>query len=35
MSTENLDLIRRGYDACGRGDIIQFPRLLGRTEHEH
>ena len=31
MSTENLDLIRRGYEAFGRGDIITFPDRLRLT----
>ena len=28
MSTENLDLIRRGYEAFGRGDITTVLGIL-------
>ena len=35
MSTENLDLIRRGYEAFGRGDIATVLGILDPDIHWH
>jgi ketosteroid isomerase-like protein len=35
MSTENLDLIRRGYEAFGRGDITTVLGILDPNIHWH
>jgi uncharacterized protein len=35
MSTENLDLIRRGYDAFGSGDITTVLGILDPNIHWH
>jgi len=35
MNTENLDLIRRGYAAFGRGDITTVLKILDPNIHWH
>lgn len=35
MSTENLDLIRRGYEAFGRGDISTVLQIFDPNIHWH
>ena len=35
MSAENLELIRRGYEAFGRGDIGTVPGVLDPNIHWH
>jgi hypothetical protein len=35
MSTENLDLVRRGYEAFGRGDIATVLQIFDPNIHWH
>jgi uncharacterized protein len=35
MSTENLDLVRRGYEAFGRGDVATVLQIFDPNIHWH